>query len=94
SLKDHSSCSVHRNSDHGRGVPVKPPRAVLDYKEMKGLGGKEFVGESTDPQVAADWMGDMKLLFDHLEATPDERLRYSAFLLRGPYQDLVGGNDL
>ena len=62
---------------------MNPPRAVLDYKRMKGYGGKEFDGESTDPQVAVDWIRDMNAVFDQLEATSDERLRYCVFLLRG-----------
>ena len=62
---------------------MNPPRTVLDYKRMKGYGGKEFDGESTDPQVAVDWMRDMNAAFDQLEATSDERLRYCVFLLQG-----------
>ena len=62
---------------------MNPPQAVLDYKGMKGCGGKEFDGESTDQQVAVDWIRDMNAVFDQLEATSDERLRYCVFLLRG-----------
>ena len=62
---------------------MNPPRAVLDYKRMKGYGGKEFDGESTYPQVAVDWIRDMNVAFDLLEATSDERLCYCVFLLRG-----------
>ncbi|CAN1184655.1 hypothetical protein LINPERHAP2_LOCUS37106 [Linum perenne] len=83
SLKDHSSCSVHGNSVQGDGVPLNPPPAVLDYDQIKKLGGVPFEGESTDPQAAVDWLRDMRVVFSHLNATPDERLRYSVFLLRG-----------
>ncbi|CAN1142166.1 hypothetical protein LINPERHAP2_LOCUS12927, partial [Linum perenne] len=83
SLKDHSSYSVHGSSVQGDGVPLNPPPAVLDYDKMKKLGGVPFEGESTDPQAAVDWLRDMRVVFSHLNATPDERLRYSVFLLRG-----------
>ena len=62
---------------------MNPPRAVLDYKRMKSYGGKKFDGESTDPQIAVDWIRDMNAAFDQLEATSDERLCYCVFLLQG-----------
>ena len=79
--KDHSSCSVHQSLDQGGAIHMNPPRTVLDYKRMKGYGGKEFDGESTDPQVAVDWIRDMNATFDQLGATSDERLHYCVFLL-------------
>ncbi|CAN1317193.1 hypothetical protein LINPERPRIM_LOCUS30344 [Linum perenne] len=68
---------------HGDSIPLNLPAVVLDYDKMKKLDGVPFERESTDPQAAVNWLSDMRVVFSHLNATQDERVRYSVFLLRG-----------
>ncbi|CAN1799123.1 hypothetical protein LINPERHAP1_LOCUS22010 [Linum perenne] len=80
SLKDHSSCKCTREFCTRRRCSVEPATALLDYDKMERLGGVPFEGESMDPQAAVDWLHNMRVVFSHPNATPDERLRYFAFL--------------
>ncbi|CAN0918487.1 hypothetical protein LINGRAHAP2_LOCUS30893 [Linum grandiflorum] len=65
---------------------VERPR-IVSFKEIEGAGGKLLEAESTDPQVAADWLRAMKYAFGYLQPTPERKLMYSVFMLRGATKD-------
>ncbi|CAN1725970.1 hypothetical protein LINPERHAP1_LOCUS301, partial [Linum perenne] len=49
---------------------------------MKSLGGKEFDGMA-DPEKTVDWLMEMEDVFEYMYATPEEKVQYAVFLLKG-----------
>ncbi|CAN0924825.1 hypothetical protein LINGRAHAP2_LOCUS34408, partial [Linum grandiflorum] len=62
---------------------------MLNFKEIEGAGSKLFEDDSTDLQTAADSLSAMRFAFSYLQPTPESKMMYSIFMLRG--QQRTGG---
>ncbi|CAL1405928.1 unnamed protein product [Linum trigynum] len=49
---------------------------------MKSLGGRDFKGDVSQDAVV-EWLREMEDVFEYLYATPEEKVQYVVFLLKG-----------
>ncbi|CAL1400329.1 unnamed protein product [Linum trigynum] len=49
---------------------------------MKSLGGRDFKGD-VSPDAVVEWLREMEDVFEYLYATPEEKVQYVVFLLKG-----------
>ncbi|CAL1369325.1 unnamed protein product [Linum trigynum] len=49
---------------------------------MKSLGGRDFKGDVI-PDAVVEWLREMEDVFEYLCATPEEKVQYVVFLLKG-----------